>query len=64
MWADGCQSGPGVVVNSIGTYSEAIFANRVVAVSMYTVSYDVYTVLWLRVTKLCLHILFFLTDWS
>ena len=34
MWLDDLQCGPGVIVNSIGTYLEAIFANGGIAVSV------------------------------
>ena len=33
MWLDDLRCGPGVIVNSIGTYLEAIFANGGIAVS-------------------------------
>jgi len=45
MWAEGAQNGPGVVVNSIGTYCEAVYIGGAIAVSsgvlMYIVAYDV-----------------------
>ncbi len=34
MWSDDAQCGPGVIVNSIGTYCEAVFANGAIAVSV------------------------------